>query len=703
MGKLIKGWLAVSVACLMSIGLLMTSCNKDDQDSQIVLKSFGPSPALRGGDLKFIGNNLDQVTSIILPDNLAVTAFKTKTPELIVVEVPQATIDGKITLKTPQGDIVTKTLLKISEPITITSITPETVRPGEVISIKGTYLNLVRAAIFAKNKTVLNFVSQSAGELTVTVPLDAQTGIVVLSNGKEDPILVESQSALNIALPDISQISPNPVKAGSLLTITGTNLDLTRDLIFGGGKKVTEFVSKSRTKLEATVPADARDGKIKLVCASEVTVESATDLVMAIPSISEIVPNPVKNGATLTVNGTDLDLVTQVTFGGGKSGVIQSGTATELKVKVPADATAGPVSFATAAGKSVSSVDLALVIPAITSLNPLELKANASLTITGTDLDLVVKVVFTGGNTINLNSPGETEIIVTVPSGTLSGPVKVITSNNSEITSSESLTIIASNVPLITNMPLTMKPGQMITLEGEKLDLLTDVIFPVDVKATMFGVKTATLLEVVVPLNVTKGKGKIRFVTKDNEFSESPEVMISGVDPVKDPTLVYFNFDNLGSWWGDAGAAENDPALSLDGTNYWRVNKSCNGWTGLFWRNGKNDFPADRIGTDVAQYVVKFDINILEPMTAGQLRLRFNGQEGDFWYLWAPWAESGSFKTDGWITVTIPITDFRDQWGGGTNQPTDLSKVDADFGMAFDGGASLVNICLDNIRFEKLE
>lgn len=698
----VKGWLAVSFACLMVFGLLVTSCQKE-KDTTIVLNSYGPSPVLRGGELKFIGNNLDLVTKIVLPDNIEVTTFGTKTSALLVVTVPDATMDGKVTLKTPQGDIVTKTLLKISEPITILTITPQEARPGEVITISGTYLNLVKGVLFAKNKAVTVFDSQSKTELKVKIPVDAQTGTIILSNGEPDPLLIESESALTVSLPAATQLSPNPVKAGTLLTLQGTNLDLVRDVIFGGGKKVTDFISKTQGKLELNVPADAKDGKIKLVVASEVAVEVTPDLVMAVPVIGGISPNPVENGTTLTVTGTNLDLITSATFGGSKTGTLLGGTATEIKITVPKDALEGSVSFGTAAGKSVSSVFLALMVPTITSMSPMELKTNADLTITGTELDLVVQVLFTGGNQVAVTNPSETEIIVTVPSGTVSGPITLVTTNGTQVTSAESLTILASNVPVITDMPLTMKPGQMITLIGEKLNLLTDVIFPVDVKATMFGEKSATKLEVVVPLNVKKGKGKIRFVTNENQFSESPEVMITGVDPIKDPTLVYYNFDNLNSWWGDAGAAENDPALSLDGTNYWRVNKQCSGWTGLFWRNGKNDFPADRIGTDVAKYVVKFDINILEPMTGGQLRLRFKGSEGDYWYCWSPWAESGSYKTDGWITVTIPITDFRDNYCSGTNQPVDFSKVDSDFGMAFDSGASLINICIDNLRFELIE
>ena len=128
--KKVKGWLAFTVACLMVFGLLLTSCQKET-DTTIVLNSFGPSPVLRGGELKFIGNNLDQVTKIVLPDNIEVTTFGTKTSGLLVITVPDATINGKVTLKTPQGDIVTKTLLKISEPIAILTIAPLTARPGE--------------------------------------------------------------------------------------------------------------------------------------------------------------------------------------------------------------------------------------------------------------------------------------------------------------------------------------------------------------------------------------------------------------------------------------------------------------------------------------------------------------------------------------------------------------------------------------------
>lgn len=688
---------------LLVFGLLLGSCKKDDDEVDVVeLLSFGPSPALRGGELRIIGKNLDKVTAVILPVNVVVTSFTTHTPELIKLTVPQETVPGRIILSTPQGEITSISTLTISEPIVLAAFSPETVRPGDVLTIEGDYLNLIREVIFSLDVAVgdTSFISRTREKIELAVPEAARTGLIALSNGEEMPIIVESETALTVTVPQALQLSPNPVKAGGVLTIEGTDLDLTRQIGFEGTTPVTSFISQTANKIEVVVPDDAHDGKILLIPGSFVEVPSAEDLIMVVPDITSISPNPVKNGQNITVTGVNLDLVKRVTFGGNKIGaILGGGTQTQITVKVPINATEDVVAFQTAAEKTVtSSAVLQLVKPTITGFDPMEARFGEEIAIQGTDLDLVTGVRFSGEVAATVNNASLNMVSVNVPIGALTGPVTVITANGSEVASSLDFTVQLSTNAVITNMPSMASHGQMISIIGEHLDELNQVIFPGEVPATMFGQKTETLIEVFVPLNTATGMGNIKFITFTGEEFFSPPINIVGVDPVDDPSLVFFNFDGLDSWWGDTGGIENDPSLSLDGSNYFRVNGDLSGWTGFFWRNGGNNFPGAAIGANISDYVLKFDINVLEPITGGEFAWRLKGSDGDFWRPWKPWEDTGSYMTNGWITVTIPLTEFRD----GGNPIPNLANITEDFGVAFNNGNSHVNVCIDNVRFQEL-
>lgn len=688
---------------LLAFAVLLGSCNKDEDEADAVeLLSFGPSPALRGGELKIIGTGLDKVAAVVLPDNISVTSFNTHTAELITLTIPEETVEGRIILKTPQGDITSLTLLTISEPIVLASFNPEFARPGDILAIQGDYLNLIKTVIFSPGVPVGDslFISQSKQKIEVRVPDAAHTGPIAVSNGEAMPIVVESEMALTVAAPLAIHLSPNPVKAGSVLSIEGADLDLARQIKFEGSAPVTSFVSQSSGKIEVVVPADAHDGKILMIPGSFIGAPSLESLIMAVPEIGNISPNPVKNGENISVTGADLDLVKRVTFGGNKAGaILGGGTAATITVKVPPTATEDVVLFQTAADKTVASAQiLQLIKPSITGITPMAARFGEEITIEGNHLDLVKSVIFAGGPEATVNNASLNMATVDVPVGALTGPISVVTGNGGQVTSSFDFTILLSTNAIITSMPSIAAPGDMIEIAGEHLDELNEVIFPGEVPATMFGLKTATLIQVFVPMNTAIGVGNIKFITFEGEAFFSPPINIQGVDPVDDPALVFFNFDGLDSWWGDTGAIENLPSLSLDGSNYFHVNASLDGWTGFFWRNGGNNFPGAVIGANIGGYALKFDINVLEPITGGEFAWRLKGSDGDFWHRWKPWEASGSYKTNGWITVSIPLTEFLD----GASQIPNLANITEDFGVAFNNGSSLVNACIDNVRFEEL-
>ena len=289
----INNWTACLMMCLFILtGIGLSSCEKEKIDTKITLNSFGPSPALRGGDLRFIGNNLEKVTSIILPglkegQTIEVTEITVFNEREIRITIPQEAGVGFITLKTPEGDITTITPLTFSEPISIKSISPGTIKAGQKLTITGDYLNLIKSVIFFEGIAVeqADFISQDRKKIEVEVPAEAQTGKIIISNGEEIPIEVYSENPITIVLPTFTSFAPAKIKPGAELTITGKDLDLVSMVEFGGGKIIPTFtLSADSTKITITVPEDAQEGIIKLIAKSGVYVEGDGELKLVMPS-----------------------------------------------------------------------------------------------------------------------------------------------------------------------------------------------------------------------------------------------------------------------------------------------------------------------------------------------------------------------------------------------------------------------------------
>ncbi|MCW3091209.1 MAG: hypothetical protein JWP81_2278 [Ferruginibacter sp.] len=263
------------VCFLMVMGF--ASCKKDTNEvsGKVVLLSFGPTGAKHGENIIFVGNNLNKVTAVdLVGANIPASAFKEQTSERIVFIIPQSAEQGYATLRTPEGDVVSKTKVNFEVPVKITSFTPQA-RPGDNITIKGEFMNWVKEVRFSKDIAETSFVSKSLTQLVVKVPQNAQTGTLFISTGGTEPMTFETDSSLVVTLPSITSFAPNPMDRGNNLTITGSNLDLVKGVLFKGlTAPITNFVSRSATQIVVTVPAAANKGKITLVAYSLLTVES---------------------------------------------------------------------------------------------------------------------------------------------------------------------------------------------------------------------------------------------------------------------------------------------------------------------------------------------------------------------------------------------------------------------------------------------
>jgi len=266
-----------------AIGFFTSSCEKDSslKSTQIELLSYGPAGVKHGEDISFIGNNLDKVTAIEFTGaTVTKDMFKQQTSQLIVVAVPMAALRGKVTLKSDNGDVISKAPIDFEVPVTITSVTASA-RPGDNISIKGDHVNWISSVTFSDGIVVADkdFVSKALNEIVVKVPVAAKTGPLIFNTGGTEPLTINTEGDLLVTLPAITALSPNPIDRGGNLTITGTNLDLTKGIFFKGvADTVKQFVSKTANQIVVKVPATANKGKISLVAYSGVKVESQASL-----------------------------------------------------------------------------------------------------------------------------------------------------------------------------------------------------------------------------------------------------------------------------------------------------------------------------------------------------------------------------------------------------------------------------------------
>jgi hypothetical protein len=283
--KLSNKLLLALICFIFSIGVF-TSCKKSNDvvdNGKAQLFSFGPTGARPLDTIRFIGTHLDRVTSIQFIGTNAVVdqkAFIQQSSDLILVIVPKTTEKGYLTLKTPDGDIITKTMLNLKVAAVETTMTAQA-RPGENITITGDYLNWVTKVTFADKKEVTTFVSKSVSQLVITVPTDAQTGALILTYKGTDTGDVVTKDILKITLPVATSFSPIPVKPADNVTITGTDLDLVKQIIFTGASTPVAsaaFVSQSATQIVVKVPVSAQTGKLTLVAASGVQIVSTADL-----------------------------------------------------------------------------------------------------------------------------------------------------------------------------------------------------------------------------------------------------------------------------------------------------------------------------------------------------------------------------------------------------------------------------------------
>ena len=544
------------------VGLSLTACSDGDDLStdqygnDISLQSFGPCPVLRGGTLYLYGTNLDQIESVNLPGADPITYFETLQSgrnSKISIQVPDEKCEpGQIVLKTKKGgEITSVSPITYREDIEITKfyVGNEGIlvgNVGDVVTIKGDYLNLMHGVIFAGSDTIkeAEFVGHDRYTIQVKIPVEARTGVITLTDTIKDGTSLETKEELTINTPEATPIKDRNIKAGEILSIKGASFDQIASVKFEGATvDAADFKSQSAAEITVAVPAKATDGTFYVVTKSGIEVPVG-NIITVVPTQLVATPNPVKNGAELTITGKDMDLITGIAFPNAASSQLNKIETTQVTSTVPEDAQEGDITLSLANGKTVT-VAYTLVKPTVASCTPAAITAGEKTIIKGTDLDLVKSITFPGDveQTVDKFAAQNAQAIaVTVPAACTGTGFKLNLKNGTMIEVKDALSIKAATDPAIASItPGEAIAGSTITITGKNFQNIQNLYIG-SYKVNRYTSRTNTEIVCQVPANAEVGTYKIVMEDPDGNKIEGPEFKV--VPAEKDIATITTNMDN---------------------------------------------------------------------------------------------------------------------------------------------------------------
>lgn len=544
------------------VGLSLTACSDGDDLStdqygnEISLQSFGPCPVLRGGTLYLYGTNLDQIESVNLPGADPITAYETLQSgynSKISIQVPAEKCEpGQIVLKTKKGgEITSVSPITYREDIEITKFfvgSEGTMvgNVGDVVTIKGDYLNLMHGVIFAGSDTIkeAEFIGHDRYTIQVKIPAEARTGVITLTDTIKDGTSLETKEELTINTPEATPIKDRNIKAGEILNIKGSSFDQIVSVKFEGATvNAADFKSQSAAEITVAVPAKATDGTFYVVTKSGIEVPVG-NIITVVPTQLVATPNPVKNGAELTITGKDMDLITGIAFPNAAAAQLNKVETTKVTATVPEDAQEGDITLSLANGKTVT-VAYTLVKPTVASCTPAAITAGEKTIIKGTDLDLVKSITFPGDveQTVEkFAAQNANAIAVTVPAACAGTGFKLNLKNGTTIEVKDALSIKAATDPAIASItPGEATAGSTITITGKNFQNIQNLYIG-SYKVNRYTSRTNTEIVCQVPANAEVGTYKIVMEDPDGNKIEGPEFKV--VPAEKDIATITTNMDN---------------------------------------------------------------------------------------------------------------------------------------------------------------
>lgn len=274
---------------------------------------------------------------------------------------------------------------------------------------------------------------------------------------------------------------PSPILRTNEIRITGTNLQNVQQVLFVGADPVTrdQFNKSDNQNIYVNVPDASLPGQIALVAGKD-TIKSITPLTFeeAI-EISSITPTSNLNaGDIVTITGEYVWNVATITFTSGvtvEAKDFVSANRKEIKVKVPAAAESGTITFSDGADWELESKE-SLQINGV-KINSVTESSDfgQTINITGVNLHTVEKVLFAGGVEAAFKVANDGSAIqATVPADAKSGAITLQAFSGAMTTSETELSLPEVAIESVSQTS-DLCEGDVITVTGQNFDRIKEI------------------------------------------------------------------------------------------------------------------------------------------------------------------------------------------------------------------------------------
>jgi len=220
--------------------------------------------------------------------------------------------------------------------------------------------------------------------------------------------------------------TPSSARAGTTVTITGSNFTGVTTVTFGG-VAATSFTVVSSTTITAVVGSGATGNIVIQTASGPVTIPGFT-FISPSPTVRSFTPTSGGAGASVTIYGSNFTGATAVDFGDSTAASFRVTSDTSIIAVVgPVIPGSLPISVATPGGVATSQGGVFYTGPVISGFSPQSGPVGTTVTITGAGFNPTAanNVVYFGTEKATVNAVTASAITVTVPTGAAYQPITV--------------------------------------------------------------------------------------------------------------------------------------------------------------------------------------------------------------------------------------------------------------------------------------